>query len=365
MQEPMNKSVPFELVAALTVAAAMSGPAGAQTFTHLQIVHPTPIVTPSDSIYEYAVPRKLGYFKQEGLEASFDHSAGVVASAQALQSGSADFAVTNPEVIMQMREQGSDLVGIMTLKLDNGVIMAVMDDSPIKGLDDLRGKTIGGMSFGGGGGLLLTKLLAKKGMGPGDYSRVVTGVGGGAATALRTHKVDAMILWDSAFATFENAGLKLRYIRVPGEENMAGQLLATTERFIKKNPKAIEGVCRAIAKSLYFTRLDPAATMPIFLDAFPESIPSGADRAAVARDYTHVLKSYLKAGFKDTPLDARVGGFNEANWTFTKAFYVDAGMLKGTQPVTQAYTTQFLDQCNDFDRKAVEADLQKYKAQSR
>src|SRR3954466_7864077 len=106
------RAVLLSAVAALSVG----GPALAQKLTPIQIVHPTPIVTPSDSIYEYAVPRKLGYYAQEGLEASFNQSAGIVASAQTLQSGSADFAITNPEVIMQMREQGSDIIGIMTLK---------------------------------------------------------------------------------------------------------------------------------------------------------------------------------------------------------------------------------------------------------
>lgn len=348
------------LVSAVT-ALCMTGPALAQKLTSIQIVHPTPIVTPSDSIYEYAVPRKMGYFKQEGLEASFNQSAGIVASAQTLQSGSADFAITNPEVIMQMREQGGDIIGIMTLKLANGVIMAVLDDSPIKDLDDLKGKTVGGMSFGGGGGLLLTKVLAKKGLGANDYSRVVTGVGGAAAAALKTKKVDAMILWDSAFATLENAGIKLRYIKVPEEENMAGQLLATTERFIKQNRKAVEGTCRAIAKGIYFARLGPATTMPIFMEAFPSVVPPNSDRAKLASDYTHVLEAYLKAGFKDTPLDSRVGEFNEAKWKYTQAFYVDSGMLKGTQPVKQAYTTEFLDKCNDFDRKTVAADFNKFK----
>ena len=359
----MMKTFPLKSILASGVAAlAMSGPVLAQKLTSIQIVHPTPIVTPSDSIYEYAVPRKMGYYAQEGLEAHFNQSAGIVASAQTLQSGSADFAITNPEVIMQLREQGSDIIGIMTLKLVNGVIMAVLEDSPIKGLDDLKGKTVGGMSFGGGGGLLLTKVLAKKGMGPNDYSRVVTGVGGAAAAALTSRKVDAMILWDSAFATLENAGIKLRYIRVPEEENMAGQLLATTERFIKQNRKAVEGTCRAIAKGIYFTRLGPATTMPIFMEAFPSTVPPNSDRAKLARDYTHVLEAYLKAGFKDTPLDARVGEFNEDKWKYTQAFYKESGMLKGSQPVRQAYTTEFLDKCNDFDRKAVAADFNKFKA---
>jgi NitT/TauT family transport system substrate-binding protein len=353
------------MTAAVVAGACLAAPALAQKLMPIQIVHPTPIVTPSDSIYEYAVPRKMGYFKQEGLEASFNQSAGVVASAQTLQSGSAQFAITNPEVIMQMREQGSDIIGIMTLKLVNGVIMAVLEDSPIKDLDDLKGKTVGGMSFGGGGGLLLTKVLAKKGIAPTDYSRVVTGVGGAAAAALKTKKVDAMILWDSAFATLENGGLKLRYIRVPEEENMAGQLLATTERFIKQNRAAVEGTCRAIAKGMYFTRMGPATTMPIFLEAFPAALPPNGDRAQISRDYTHVLEAYLKAGFKDTPLDGRVGEFNETKWKYTQAFYVDSGMLKGTQPVNQAYTTQFLDKCNDFDRKAVAADFNKFKASLR
>ncbi|MDB6001190.1 MAG: NitT/TauT family transport system substrate-binding protein, partial [Rhizobacter sp.] len=60
------------------------------------------------------------------------------------------------------------------------------------------------------------------------------------------------------------------------------------------------------------------------------------------------------------PIDAKVGMIDEAKWNYTKAFYVESGMLKGTKPVSQAYTTQFIDKCNDFDRKTVADDFKRY-----
>jgi hypothetical protein len=39
----------------------------------------------------------------------------------------------------------------------------------------------------------------------------------------------------------------------------------------------------------------------------------------------------------------------------SKKLYTEAGTLKGTVPVEEAFTTQFFEGCNNFDRAAVEA----------
>ena len=61
--------------------------------------------------------------------------------------------------------------------------------------------------------------------------------------------------WDSMFAAMENNGLKFRYLRMAVDRQLAGYSLASTDRYAAAHPKIVEGMCRAVNKALYFTRV--------------------------------------------------------------------------------------------------------------
>jgi hypothetical protein len=49
-----------------------------------------------------------------------------------MQTGSVQFAVTNPEIVMQVREQGGSLMAYQTLRRSNGKLSGRLPDSAIK-----------------------------------------------------------------------------------------------------------------------------------------------------------------------------------------------------------------------------------------
>src|SRR3954466_4947088 len=126
------------LLATAALLVALAPAAHAQT--KLRIAGPAPVLSATDSIIWNAIPVQLGYYKEEGLDVSYNLSPGLTGSAQAMQTGSVQFAVTNPEVVMQVREQGGSLIAYQTLRRSNGNSVAVLPDSPIKTLADLKGK---------------------------------------------------------------------------------------------------------------------------------------------------------------------------------------------------------------------------------
>jgi len=343
--------------AALIVALAPA----AHAQTKLRMAGPAPVLSATDSIIWYAVPTQLGYFKEEGLDVTYNLSPGLTGSAQALQSGSVDLAVTNPEVVMQVREQGGSIVVFQTLRPSNGHTVTVLPDSPIQKLADLKGKTIGGVSWGGGGALYLTKVLADLGIGMGDYSRVVTGNGAAAAAALRSKQVDALVLWDSAYAGIENAGVAMRYIPITDQEKLGSNSFATTDAFLKANDATIAKFCRAVAKSFYFARVNPEAAVRAFLKTNPSFKPGSMSMDDALKTNLHIFKAYLNGATGDLPLSAPVGAIEADTWAFNQKFYTSTGMLKGTVPPSASYTTKYTERCNQFDRKAVEAQAKGYK----
>lgn len=327
----------------------------------LRIAGPAPVLSATDSIVWYAVPTQLGYYKDEGLDVTYNLSPGLTASAQALQSGSVDFAVTNPEVVMQIREQGGSLTVFQTLRRSNGNTVNVLPDSPIKDLKDLKGKTLGGVSWGAGGALYLTKVLGDLGIGMGDFNRVVTGNGAAAAAALRSHQVDALVLWDSAYAGLENVGLKMRYIPITDQEKLGSNSFATTDAYLKTHEDVVARFCKAIAESFYFARINPDAAVAAFIKTNPTFKPASMSMEDAVRTNGHIFRAYLNGATNGLPLDAKVGAIEPATWDFNQAFYKSTGMLKGTHPPSASYTMKLTDRCNDFDRAKVAAAAKAYK----
>lgn len=346
-----------------TIASAwICGHALAQDVTKIRIAGPAPVLSVTDSVIWYAIPVQMGYYKEEGLDVSYNLSPGLTGAAQAMQTGSVQFAVTNPEVVMQVREQGGNLIAFQTLRRSNGNSVAVLPDSSVKTLADLKGKTLGGVSWGGGGALYLTKVLGDMGIGMADYNRVVTGNGAAAAAALRARQVDAVVLWDSAYAGLENTGLTLRYIPIPDQEKLGSNTFVTSDAYMKANESIVARFCRAVAKSYYFARISQEAAVRAFMEANPTFRPANVPAADAARDYLHVFKAYLNGATAGAPLDARIGEIDAATWAFNQNFYKNTGLLKGLQPPEASFTNRFTDGCNGFDRAKVAESAKAYAA---
>ncbi len=350
------------VAAAVATGAILAMPVGAraQDVTKIRIAGPAPVLSATDSVIWYAIPTRLGYYKQEGLEVSFNLSPGLPAAAQAMQSGSAQFAVTNPEVVMQIREQGGSLMAFQTLRRSNGNTVNVLPDSPIKTLADLKGKTLGGVSWGAGGALYLTKVLADMGIQMGDYSRVVTGNGPAAAAALRAKQVDAIVLWDSAYAGLENTGLQMRYIPITDQEKLGSNTLITSDAFMNANEALVAKFCRVVARSYFFARVNQEAAVRAFLDENPSFRPSNVPLADAMKNNLNIFRAYLNGATAGLLMDAKIGEIEGPTWAFNQNFYKSTGLLKGLQPPEASYTNRFLDRCNDFDRAQVAAEAKAY-----
>lgn len=345
------------LASALLIA---SGQGMAQGLTSITIVQQHAPVSVGEEVFFYAVPKQLGYFEAEGLDVSLESVANAGAAAQVLQSGSAQFATTQPEAILNLRENGGDALAIFALRHGNGSKLGLLPDSPIETLEDLRGTVVGGLSWGAGGAPILMRMLSDIGIGPDEYERVSVSAGPASAAALQNRQIDALVLWDSAFASFENAGMEFRYIEMPMLREMGAQVIATTESFAQNNPAEVEGFCRAVVKGLHFTRTNMEAAIELFFEEFPAARPANVDDERLLADSVHVLNTWISAAFWDVPYGERAGEIPDGTWARTQEFYVEAGSLQGSLDPEDGYTGAFLDACNDIDHDAVAAEAEAY-----
>jgi NitT/TauT family transport system substrate-binding protein len=332
----------------------------AQQLTKATIVQMHAVIGVGEEVFLYAVPKQLGYFQAEGLDVAIQGAQSGTVSAQVIQSGGAQLGTTAPESVLQMREQGGDLVAFYQIKQNPGTFLVVLPESPIKGLKDLKGKTIGAPSFGAGGGLALKANLRDIGIMPDQYTALSIGAGPAAFAALVNKQVDALVTWDAMLGAAENTGLALRMVNIPLQDSLGGMTIATTESYAKSNPRALEGVCRAFTKGLYFARTNREAAIRAFWQEFPTTRPVNLDPAIALKNHVHILDRFLEKAMMGVPYEGKTGVFNPAAWQNSQATYQGTGALKGSISVHSGYTPRFVEACNTFDREAVAADAKKY-----
>jgi len=340
--------------AALLTAATLlaSFVAGAADLRKITLVQAHTNIGVGEEVFLYAVPKKLGYFEQEGLDVSIQGVAGGSLAAQVLQGGSAQIASAAPESIMFVRDKGGDIKSFAALRRKGGWEVAFKPGSPIKSLADLKGKSIGVQGLSSGVVPLLTASLDEVGLRKGDYNLVAAGLGPQAAAALSSGKVDALVLWDAEYGKMENNGLELKYLQLPIVEKLAGFTLAATGQFIKEHPEVLVGFCRAMAKGEVYSRANPAAAIRIFYEVFPQTKPKGIPEEQAVKEDANILKRWMSSGTgADTSVP--IAWQYPDKWEYTLKYYTDLGRISKPQPVESYYTNQFIKDCNDFDKEKI------------
>jgi NitT/TauT family transport system substrate-binding protein len=345
------------LALTLAVGAAWASATAvvAQSLKKMTLVQMHPNMGIGEEVFLYAVPKRLGYFAAEGLDVDIQNSQTGMISAQVVQSNNAQVGTTAAAAIMTVREQNGDLVSFFNLKRNAGTFLVVLDSSPIRKLEDLKGKTVGAPSFGAGGGLALKQNLSEIGITPDQYTGIATGAGPSAIAALRTGQIHALVMWDAMLGATENTGLAVRVVNIPLEDRMVGTTLTTRAAYASANPNEVAGYCRAMAKGLVFTRTNRAAAVRIFWDEFPTTKPANLDETTALKHSVHIMDRFLEKALQDQPDGSHLGEFITENWQNTHAAFVKLGTLKGTEAATASYTTKFIAACNAFDPAAIVA----------
>jgi NitT/TauT family transport system substrate-binding protein len=306
------------------------------------------------------MPLALDYWKQEGYDVDV---LPVGASLQALQQmvgGNAEFAQLNSSVVIQANVVNDIPARVV---MNNGVIdwsISVAEDGPIKDIKDLKGKTVGVFSLATGGIAFMKSYLRTNGIDPDkDIQLVAVGLGAPPVDALRTNKVQALLFWASAQATFENAGLKLRYLIGPDWRTYPDFTLSTLKKTIDSDPAMVEAIARGAAKASEFTFANPDCTRRLHWARWPNTKPSGADEATLAKWDLNNLKAQLDA-MKDA--QAMNGGKLWGNATpeaygRIQKFMLEAKLIDKELPPTIYMNgiPGFYDRVNNFDAAAIRA----------
>jgi NitT/TauT family transport system substrate-binding protein len=348
----------------LLLAASMTlfGLSGVQSASALEKVRVLiPVRNIDEAFSPFVVAKEKGYFASEGYDVTLIAVGGSNESAIQVSAGNAEVGAASP---------GEALVGIQSGKLDiryfydlyysNIWSVAVLSDSPIKTLAELKGKKLGVQSMGSAGTTFGRAFAQQAGLDPEkDISFLPIGVGAQAVTSVRQKLVDAVVYWDAALAKFKFSGLDLREIPVPEHLRTLPDvgLLARNDT-IAKNPKMLVGIARAIARGYDYSMANPQAAVLITWKAYPEAKSKNPDATAAIKEGVAVNQARL--GIWNSPrIGDKHGLLIDADWQRLVQFFVDQRVLPAAVPVDRVITNKFIDEINAYDRAGVISDAKK------
>lgn len=350
----MKKITKFLLGTQLAMAFGLGAQAQAQTT--VRVAYP-----PAWSAVEAAIPfgDTLGYFKEEGLNLEYVSVTGTAVLIPQVANGSIEFGIMTPDLAIIAASKGEPfpITFFYNFYPRNIFEFTVLKDSPIKTLADLKGKKLGVGALSWGNLPMSRLMLQDAGVTwMKDVQVLPVGVGPAAWARLKSGSVDALNLPATQNVLMEQAGTPIRRLAIPESfANIFSNGLATSKELIEKNPKLVEGMGRAVTKSLIACMANTEACVRAYWQIDPSSKPPAAEQDKWVQTYVAVNEGSYKIG-KIDQLDGKHGAYTLQDWQNIVQKMKEGDQITNTDfDISKLFTDQFVKGFNDFDADAVRA----------
>jgi ABC-type nitrate/sulfonate/bicarbonate transport system substrate-binding protein len=266
------------------------------------------------------------FYQKHGLELEVVSFNGAARMHQAIVSGAIDIALGSGAAMSDVGKGEPSLAIAQTLGPPADIAIILPYDSPIKNIDDMRGKVTGVASTGSVTEWMVFELARQKGWPISDMKTV--GIGGteAAVAAIRTHQVDAVVA-DVAVGLFlepQKAGKVL----IPCSEYvkdfvMHANFAAT--KTMTEQPDAVSAFCAGWFEAIDLMQRDKAQAVRIATPIMK------LDPGIVSATYDIVI-----------PAMSRTGRFDPKGLETLARSYVELKTLPSLPDMSKFYTEKFL-----------------------
>jgi ABC-type nitrate/sulfonate/bicarbonate transport system substrate-binding protein len=268
-----------------------------------------------------------GFFQKRQLEIDEISFEGASKMEQGIVTGAIDIALGSPmEMAAEAKGMPSVAIAVIAEPMTEFIVM-VPYDSPVRTLDDLKGKTFGIATVGSITEWCTLELATAKGWGPHGIKNV--GIGSASSSvvaAMKAHLVDASISTTMTGVVLERAHIARRLASVPDYARpFVAHLMSATETAIKDHPDALRRFAAGWFESVAFMRTHRAETIRI------ATTVTGLSPDDEAIEYDQLMSEVTPDGHFDRDTVARIG----------KSF-VDLGILDHEPDMAPLYTERFL-----------------------
>jgi ABC-type nitrate/sulfonate/bicarbonate transport system substrate-binding protein len=220
---------------------------------------------------------ELGYFDGAGITLeNVGYAQGGPASLVALAGGSVELGSAATAAVLNSIAAGNDFVAAYP---SNGIndeaqsIFYVLEDSPIKTIEDIVGKTIAVNTLGAHLDYVVREALHQKGL-PEDGANLIVVPGPQLEQVLRSGQVDvsAFGYWQTTFtgAALQNGGLRAIFDDTDVLGEIAGGFVVLRRDWTLAHPEEAKAFVDGSVKALDYARENPEETRAIFARVLAE-----------------------------------------------------------------------------------------------
>ncbi|MBK1782737.1 ABC transporter substrate-binding protein [Prauserella cavernicola] len=241
-----------------------------------------------------SVPLRAGYFADEELDVTIQPVDTALSAVQSVATGQSFMTYASVNAVISAAGQDD---GLAVVGFTNGNIfrIAVPEDSPIRTVEDLKGKTIGSSTLASISNLYGKGVLAQAGLDPeADAEYLPVGYGAQAAEAIRTDQVQAYVGYDGPNVVIGDLlGTELRPLDTPLNELTGTSALVVRKESIENEPERVTGMVRAFFKAMVFSQENPEAAIQLHWEEFPQSKPAATDEQVAREQAVEILTRRL------------------------------------------------------------------------
>jgi NitT/TauT family transport system substrate-binding protein len=335
---PAPSAVPSAAPAATDAPASTAAPAATDAPAQgLRQVTLAMSYIPNVQFAPYYVAAAKGYYKEAGLDVSFDYNFenDVVQRAANWPTDNVAFATASGTSVLLARQQGLPVKTVETLYQKFPVVFFAKSSTGLKGVDDLKGKTVGIPGrFGESLYALMAVLYANK---LDESAITVQEIGFTQAQTVLEDKVQVGI----GYAMNEPVILRQQnqpvdVLRVADIYDLASNGIVVSEALIKQDPDMVRAFVQASLRGLKDTLDNPDEAYTLSLTFIPEA------KLGDPKLQRQVLQESLPFWQSDKTASAGLGFTDAAVWTKTELFMRDAKLLAGPVDVSAAFTNEFI-----------------------
>ncbi|HWK96981.1 MAG TPA: ABC transporter substrate-binding protein [Pseudolabrys sp.] len=278
-----------------------------------------------------------GHFQKEGLDVTVNNARGTSIAIQQVVAGQAGMTrVGMLDLFKAASAQETPLISVATSLQQPIFSLISLKSAPIKKAADMKGKTIGVASIGGGQENMLNLLLAEGKVPVADVPRQAIGSSAGNVELLKQGRVAGF------FATVENtillkrAGEPIDVWSATDNSSMPGGVILMTKAFTEKNPETAAKFVKAMRNSaLECLSADPAMILDRITKKF--EISANADRDFRIEAIKAYNASTVSAGKENVMRNV------PAVWENGAKLVAEANIAK-VADVKALYTNKFVDE---------------------
>jgi NitT/TauT family transport system substrate-binding protein len=322
-----EKAMTTRCAVALAALLALTGSAGAaEKVTYLL---PAPAFLPAFGPWMLAKER--GYFAKEGLDVEFEAAKGGADAAKQVGAGNAVIGGAIGDTPIIVRANGVPVKAVALLGGGGLMQLVLHEDSPLKGPEDLKGKTVTVMAYQDTTYYALLGMLAKVGLTKNDINAQAVGATN-VWKLFVAGQADAMASVPDWIVDASEAGAKLRIIPADKYFQSMAQVVVASDQTIKEKPDLVRKLVAATIHGVKDIMADPQGAARDYVKAVPQ-------RAGQERQMGRVFELYNQYV---CPGQKVLGEMDEKRLAALQDFYLKQGIIEKATPVSELYTNEFV-----------------------